>query len=89
MHMVTIILSFGLISLCIKINCMKWGRGVPGMTTWFYRVVGQITMFDHDGRGHCAPTLPTGIILHIYGLEHFTMATGRLNMSVNMTIFAD
>ena len=25
------------------------GEGVPGMTTWFYRGVGQMTMFDHDG----------------------------------------
>ena len=25
------------------------GGGVPGMTTWFYRGVGQMTMFDHDG----------------------------------------
>ena len=25
------------------------GGGVPGMTTWFYRGVGQMTMFDHEG----------------------------------------
>ena len=25
--------------------------GGPGMTTWFYRGVGQITMFDHEGEG--------------------------------------
>ena len=26
-------------------------EGGPGMTTWFYRGVGQMTMFDHDGGG--------------------------------------
>ena len=32
-------------------NCAKLGGGVPGMTTWYYRGVDQMTMFDHEGGG--------------------------------------
>ena len=36
----------------IQKNRSKWGRGT-GMTTWFYRDVGQMTLFDHDGERKC------------------------------------